>query len=193
MSKLSLQPFYPSTLVIDGVEIAVQVKRLSNRAYDKFASEFATYQSTVGTATRTKEEQEKFELEQDAWMRATLRDMVTIVAGELDVAGRAVTDASELLDLYGGRTDVAPQGIALIFAENHVSASKKRAFMSGLVSALGSLRELPETAPGGALEPTAASAEPSGSAPVEAATVESSGESSGMTDLTREVEEVASV
>jgi hypothetical protein len=191
VSKLSLKSYWPSTLLIDDQEIAVRVRRLRNTEFDAFATEFETFQSqqrgSADASPLDADAKAKRAAEQDAWLRKALREYVVIEDGELSVDDRPVTDASELVDLYGGRADVAPQAVALIWAENHVPAAKKKAFTSLLVSALTSLVRLPE-APGDAPAPTAVSADPSASAEAEPVTANPPVESSGTTGLIPETE-----
>jgi hypothetical protein len=140
----------------------------------------------------TAEEKAAFEEERRVWIKATLSQDLTIGAGQITYEGRDVTNGGDLLDLYGGRADVVPLAIALIWTENHVSEAKKKRFRSHLASSLGSLAAPPETAPGDGPASTVASADPKDSADHAPATDGQPSELSGTTDPTRATEDLAS-
>jgi hypothetical protein len=145
-----------------------------------------------GSSPATAEQQAAFEEERRVWIKATLSQDLTIGAGQIAYEGRDITNGGDLLDLYGGRADVVPMAIALIWMENHLSDAKKKRFRSQLASSLGSLGALPETAPGDAPASTVASADPKDSADHAPATDDQPSELSGTTDPTRATEDLAS-
>jgi hypothetical protein len=181
-AKLIVKKFFSTELVIDDVALKVRVPRMTNREFDAFAKEFAEYGTPRGPAESEPLDQAALREErQREWIRRTLGSYLVIEPGELqDESGRDVP-APELLDLYGGRTDVVPQALGLIFAENHVSEAKKKTFRLLLVSSLGSVAESRLAALGGAPEPTVESVAPPSSVPPVAATDEPSDASSGTT------------
>jgi hypothetical protein len=196
VAKLNLKSQYDSSLVIDGASIDVHVRRMSNKEFDRFAAEFARYKEDGpprgSSSPATPEQQEAFEEERRLWMKARLSQDLTIGAGQIAYDGRDITNGGELLDLYGGRADVVPMAIALIWMENHLSEAKKKRFRSQLASSLGSLGAPPETAPGDAPASTVASADPKASADPAPATDGQPSDWSGTTDPTLATEALAS-
>jgi hypothetical protein len=193
-AKLNLKSQYDSSLVIDDASIDVHVRRMTNKEFDRFAAEFARYQADGprGSSPVTAEEKAAFEEERRVWIKATLSQDLTIGAGQIAYEGRDITNGGDLLDLYGGRPDVVPLAIALIWMENHVSEAKKKRFRSHLVSSLGSLAAPPETAPGDAPASTVASADPKDCADHAPVTDGPPSELSGTTDPTLAMEGQAS-
>lgn len=180
--KIRLLKAFPSVLVIDDAQIDVRVKRLTNKEFDEYATQFAAYGDARPTETpRTPVQTAELEEANRVWVRDVLDRYVEILPGQLDDAGHDVTRSGELLDLFGGRLDVVPQALALILLENRVSPKKKETLRSGLVSMLGLLAD-PSAAPGNAPAPTVDAAEPPRSADLVAATAPSSDASSGTTD-----------
>jgi hypothetical protein len=194
VAKLNLKSQYDSSLVIDGASIDVHVRRMNNKEFDRFAADFSRYQADGprGSSPATAEQQAAFEEERRVWIKATLSQDLTIGAGQIAYENRDITNGGDLLDLYGGRADVVPMAIALIWMENHLSDAKKKRFRSQLASSLGSLGALPETAPGDAPASTVASADPKDSADHAPATDDQPSELSGTTDPTPAMEGPAS-
>jgi hypothetical protein len=180
-AKLIVRKFFATELVIDDVVLKARVHRMTNREFDQFAKEFAQYGAPRGSAGEPPPEAALREEQQREWIRRTLAAYLVIEPGELQDDGGRDIPAAELLDVYGGRTDVVPQALGLIFAENHVSEAKKKRFRSQLVSSLGSDVESHSAAPGDAPALTAESATPKASADPVAATDTASDGSSGTT------------
>lgn len=137
--KLRTSATFPSCILIDGARIDVRIKRLTNLEFVEFQENYTRWaEAPRGAASETSEAAAERNRGADAWMRDVLRRFVTLPAGQLEHDGRGVSDASELVDIFGGRFDVVPQLIALIFAENRLSAAEKKTFRSALDSQLGS-------------------------------------------------------
>lgn len=179
--KLKLLKSFPSVLVIDEQKIDVRVKRLTNREFDEFSLMFARFgEDKPDDPTITAAAKAEAEEANRVWMRAALDGYMTIAPGQIDNAGEDVTKGGDLVDLFGGRMDVAPQALALILFENKVPEKKKESLRLLLASSLGLVQAAASAATGSAPAPTAEGAEPPISAPAEAVSLESqSGELCG--------------
>ena len=183
--KIRTQSTFPTTLSIEGVEIAVRVKRMTNVEFDAFQSGMDRYGDPRGPQRpdETLEARQARVMEADAWIRQVLDAYLAIVPGELEHDGREITRGDDLLDIYGGRVDVLGQALMIVGAENRLTVEQKKTYKSELASFLGFASEPPPAAPGDAPKPIAAAAVPSSSAPAAAATASASpGASSGTTD-----------
>lgn len=179
--KIRTYSTFPSTLLIDGIELDVLVKRMTNTEFDAFADDFARWSDPRGPEESPEARRER-ETEAASWMRAALDDYLQIVSGQLEHDGASVTKGGQLLDIYGGRLDVAPQALSVVYMENRVGEAQKKTYRSALASRLGLLSALQPAAPGNALDSTVGNAEAPDSAPRAGATAPSRSMSSGMTD-----------
>lgn len=193
-TKISIHSYFPTVLVIDGEQLDVRVRRMGNREFDRFAKQFAEHSAPRGVVEdETAEAKDAREEADREWMREALRTNLTILPGQIEKDGAELADAGDLLDLYGGRIDVVPQALGLVWGENHLSAAQKKTFRSVLGSNLGFTAPPPTAAAGSAPAPTAANAEPSDSAAAAPATGDLPAESSGTTDQIPDTEVLASV
>lgn len=176
--KIRLQKTFKSVLVIDEAQIDVCVKRMTNREFDDFAVVFMALNKTDDPPL-SKEAKALAEQETRQWIRDALDAYLTIAPGQIDDAGSDITKGGDLLDLFGGRLDIVPQALGLIYGENRVSEKKKEAYRLGLGLSLGLLEATASAATGSAPATTADAAEPTSSAPDEAATDSASDASSG--------------
>src|SRR5262245_24118736 len=118
--KIRTQSTFKSTLTIDGNLIDVRVKRMNNIEFDAFADGFARTGEPRGPE-ETADDRRARERASADWMREALNENLTIVPGQIEHDGREITKGGDLLDIYGGRLDVVPQALALVFGENRVS------------------------------------------------------------------------
>lgn len=181
MPKIQTQSTFKTTLTIDDVEIDVRVKRMTNIEYDAFQEGFARWSTPRGTE-ETPDAYQAREAASGVWMREALDTYLSIVPGELEHDGREITKGGDLLDIFGGRVDVVPQAFVTVMVENRMTEAQKKTSRLALASRLGLSNELPQKDIGDGPAPTAASAEPSVSAPAEAATESPSDGLSGTTD-----------
>ncbi|HWK09905.1 MAG TPA: hypothetical protein VNR64_07635 [Vicinamibacterales bacterium] len=179
--KIRTQSTFKSTLLIDDVAIDVRVKRMTNTEFDAFADGFAKWSDPRGPE-ETPEARAQREQESAVWMREALDAYLSIIPGEIEHDAREITKGGELLDIYGGRMDVVPQAIALIYGENRVSEKKKETYRSRLASRFGSTNEPPPTGNGDRADLTAAAADVPASIGDAGATAPPSAASSGTTD-----------
>lgn len=180
--KIRTSNYFTSAIAIDGVSIDLRIKRLNVRECDAVQTGLDRLTAGArGSDVETEDVREARAAEADAWIRGVLRDYVLIMPGQIEHEGREVTDASEMVDIYGGRLDIVPQLVALVLGENRLSESEKKTFRLAFASAPGSATELPLTAPGGAPVPIAAAAEPRASVLAAAVTAVRSAASSGTT------------
>ncbi len=178
--KIRTQSTFPTTLMIDGQQIAVRVKRMTNTEYDAYIAGLDRLSVPRGPE-ETPEARRVREAECDAWLRQALDDYLSIVPGEMEHDGREVTKGGELPTIYGGRTDVVPQALALVAMENHLTDAEKKSSRLRLASLAGSASGLPATDTGAGPAPTAAVAAPPDSAPAAAVMGDAGAKSSGMT------------
>lgn len=165
--KLKLQRTFPSVLVIDEARIDVRVKRMTNREFDDFALMFAKLgEQKPGDPAPVGDKADADEATR-AWMRDALDAYLSILPGQIDDGGADITQAGALVDLYGGRIDVVPQALALIYGENRVSEKKKDSYRWGLAFSLGLVEAATSDATGSAPAPTADAAEPQSYVPAE--------------------------
>jgi hypothetical protein len=180
--KIRTQSTFKSTLTIDDVLIDVRIKRMNNAEFDAFAEGFAKAAEPRGPE-ESPDARRARERESADWMREALNENLTIVAGQIEHDGREITRGGNLLDIYGGRLDVVPQALALVFGENRVSEKKKETYRSLLVSQFGSIEEPPTPAADGTgAVSTAARVDAKGSTEAGAATAGQNDASSGTTD-----------
>lgn len=164
MAKLSTVGYFPSTITIDGAELKVRIKRMSNAEWDAFREKYDTLGRPRGSGEESEADAKAREASALVWVREALA-YLTIEKGEFEHDGREVTNGVDLIDIFAGRLDVVPQAIAVIYGEHVIAAPKKKTFMSLLASQLGYATVPPTTTTGNAPAPTATSAEPSSSAP----------------------------
>jgi hypothetical protein len=181
-AKLQLSSTFPASLVIDGFELAVRVARLTNDQFDAYAAAFSRWDEPRGSEPEAPEAKAAREAEIEAWMRASLRDYLTVDSDQLSIDGASVTHGERLFELFRNREDVVPQALCVILFENRLSEAQKKTYKSLLDFRFGLRSAPPLTATGSAPAPTADVAEPSGSAAAAGATAEASRESSGTTD-----------
>lgn len=135
--KLELRSTFPTVLKIDGVEIDVRVKRMTNIEFDGFWAEFSKYGQPRGpeedAAARAQREAQSAQ-----WVREVLDEFLTILPGQIVFDGREVVKGGELCALYGGRHDVIPQALSVLSLENTLSESEKKTYRSRLDSRIGS-------------------------------------------------------
>jgi hypothetical protein len=188
MSKISLTDYFPTVLLIDEARIDVRVRRLSNREFDCYARELDEHgvrRGVTDDATAEARAARDVREEQDrAWIRQALAANLTILPGQILHNNQELVDAGALLDLYGGRLDVVPQALSLIWGENHLSEAKKKDFRQLLDSTLGCIPTPPTVALGSAPARAATDAAPRACAEPEAATDVPLSDSSGTTDPT---------
>jgi len=141
--KLTTKNYFPAVLTIDGVEIDVRITRMSNVVYDEFAIGLARWGNPRGSAPATSEAAAAENEATRAWLEDALHRFLTIESGQLEHDNQDVTDGARLLEIYGGRSAVVPQALALINGENVVKESEKKTYKSRLVSLLGFASALP--------------------------------------------------
>lgn len=186
MAKIQTLSRFPSELVIDGIAIKIEICRLTCAEFDAFAAQYERFGYSEGPTPATPltaEEQRQIEDEARRWVKNTLEANLFVVAGEMTHDGRDVAElgGGALLDIYGGRRDVVPQALGLIYLENRGGEKKKVILRSRLVSALGSLPEHRTETAGSAPDSTAEPAGAKASADPVAATAPASDASSGET------------
>ena len=182
--KLRTRSDFPSELLIDGVPIAIHVKRLTNDEYDAFCLGYDRWADPRGVpADETAEQKKAREADITAWMRTALA-FLTIDAGEYEHDGQPVTAGEQLYDIFFAREDVVPQALSLVLIENKVAEAQKKIYRSALVSQLGWQSARLPAGTGDAPASAADAAAPSGSAPAGDATDAPCGVSSGTTDPT---------
>jgi len=170
---------YPCSIAIDGSALAYRVKRLT-------LAETEHYQATLEalSADAPKEEHQAF-------ARQSLREYITLAPGALVVEGaagepdREVTDAVELLDIYGQRNDLVPAMLASVILEQVLPESAKNAYRSRLGSYVGSARTHLTEGPGARPDSTVIAADPAATTPTATAPISAppdTNASSGMTD-----------
>lgn len=180
--KLKTKSTFDSVLTIDGAELAVEVRRMTNDDFDAYMKGFALWSDPRGPE-QTPEEAEQRRGTIQAWIREALHENLQIVEGEYEHNGKAVTDGAQLMDIFGPREDVIPQALTLIACENRIAEAQKKSSRSLLASAFGSLSAPLRVGTGSAPASTAAAAAPTDSAPSAAATALCDGPSCGTTDL----------
>ena len=180
MPKLRTQSFFPSTLTIDGVEIAVRVKRLTNTQCDAYAEALAATGTPRGPEDTPDAARER-EAAAANWARESLDAYLSIVPGEYEHDGREVTKGGELIEIFGARQDVVPMALALILLENRLSEAQKKTSRLALAIRFGSANAPQTVASGSVPEPIAENVAPPTSAEPADATAHDSDELSGTT------------
>ena len=150
--KLTTKNYFPAVLTIDGVEINVRITRMSNAVYDEFKMGFDRWGNPRGSAPATPEAAAAENDATRAWLGDALHRFLTIESGQLEHDNQDITDGARLLEIYGGRSDVVPQALALINGENVVKESEKKSFRLRLASLLGSESALQPMDSGPALD-----------------------------------------
>jgi hypothetical protein len=187
MAKLQTFSTFPAQLHIDGVAIAVCVKRLTNTEFDAYTEAFDRWMRSPRGPEETADERREREKAAEAWMREVLEAYLSIERGEYEHDGREVTSGGELFDIFFARQDdVAVQALTVIHCENRLSEAQKKTYQSLLASQFGSMSAPPKTGDGNAAASTAGSADENDSTSAAAVTESLNDDSSGTTDPTLE-------
>ncbi len=147
-AKIRTQSMFPATLTIDGVEIAVRVKRMTSAEFETFVRSYEQRQ----VPRRADEEAAAYDARQRqaaTWLREALDAFLLIVPGEFEHDGREIVSGGALADIFGGRLDVVPIALATVLLENRLSAAQKENARRVLASMASSLNELQPTVTGG--------------------------------------------
>ena len=180
--KIRTQAKFPAVLHIDGEQIDVRVKRMTNAEYTVFASAFARFgDDAVGPVDESAEVRDARNVAAADWARDVLNAHLEILAGQVEHEGREITQGGELVEIFGGRDDVIPQALLIVAAENRLSETQKKTYRSQLASRIGLLSGPPPGAPGSEPALAAAPVAPPASVANVDATGLDSGASSGTT------------
>ena len=140
---LRIFSYFRSTIVIDGEDIAIRVKRLTPQESLNFKREFQRVSQPAATApeaeTREQQaarEQQEYDLAVSAqgFVTKSISDYVTVEPGHLieDDSQESFTDGGTLVRLFGSRDDVLQELLLIINFENRLNADQKTHWKSRL-------------------------------------------------------------
>ena len=190
------KPPFETFTVIDGVRLALTIKRLDVDAWLAFRTEFrymqarakrtAGLQASAGADDAAYEAALETERQNDIkatqFMREQITELVTPGPGLLDEDDEPITTGAQLFDYYARNTHALSTVLATIFTEHLLNPAQKKALRLALASGSGSAIPTAKEPSGEKPEPTAESAAPSSSAESADATASASpGASSGKT------------
>lgn len=170
---LKVRKFHDATIEIDGEEVKLKIARFTIGQMAEFEARFMLH----GTRKKDGETPEEFaqrEADSQAWIEEVFGKYLAVAPGQIwdEDEQREVTTGTDLLRVYGARTEFVAEALATIYMSNRMSEEQKNALRSRLASPHSSSE--PDPIPNGA-EPAsiATAAEPKASAASEDATVPS--------------------
>ena len=168
MAKVTVKRWLPASVLFEGEQINIEVKRQSLGEFLAFESEYFTYARPMpGGFEAPADEVEKRTKSMLAWLEESFTKFVRVPTGEVNDEGSAVTEGKALHDLASGQLDFKIDVMNQIWSHNRFGEEvrKKLRSLSGSATTSDEPRlALPGTTP----EPTAAHAKPEGFVPTEA-------------------------